>query len=337
MASPEDSRIAALDGWRGVAILLVLVDHAQGFFLGHIDSALAATGQHGVNVFFVLSGFLITSKLLESRVTLRQFYIRRFFRILPTAVAYLLTMSIVGLASRQASFAPGELASCLFFYRNYFRQHGSGLVAHFWSLSVEEQFYLLWPPILLFGGRSTALRFAITGTAVCVLLRSVFWSYYNRLWFSEHTEVRADALLLGCILAMLLEMPAFREWIGRHAKPITLLGLVVWSFCCGWFYMLPPLPESAAVAALIGVSVLRPASWLPRILSWRPLAWLGVASYVVYIWQQYAFCLEGNMRRILALMFMPAFVLLFHDLIEQPMIRLGRRLTTEKSLVMAEA
>jgi peptidoglycan/LPS O-acetylase OafA/YrhL len=100
--------------------------------------------------------------------------------------------------------------------------------------------------------------------------------------------------------------------------------------------MLPPLPESAAVAALIGASILQPASSLARFLSWRPLVSLGVVSYIVYIWQQYVFCLNGNITRTVALLGLPAFVLIFHDLVEQPMIRLGRRLTTEKPLALAE-
>jgi peptidoglycan/LPS O-acetylase OafA/YrhL len=336
MPISPNSRIAALDGWRGIAILLVLIDHAQGYVLGHVEFPLAATGQHGVNVFFVLSGYLITSRLLEGDLSLKQFYTRRFFRIIPIAGTYLLAIGLLQLVTRQAIFAPGELASCVFFYRNYFHHHASGLAAHFWSLSVEEQFYLLWPPVLLFAGRRAALQCAVVGTVISTLLRSLFAGYYDRPWTGFHTEVRADALLVGCLLAILLEKSAFREWMVRHAKPAVLAGLAVWLFCCACFSTFPPLPESVAVAALIGISVLQPASRLARFLSWRPLVLLGVVSYVVYIWQQYAFCQEGKLLKLVALLIMAPFVLLLHDLVEQPMISLGRRLTTQKKLVLAE-
>lgn len=305
--------------------------------LGRIPFAITATGQHGVTIFFVLSGFLITSKLLDGDISLPKFYIRRFFRIVPMASLYLVAVGFLALISRQQLFARGELLSCLLFYRNYFHQHGSGLVAHFWSLSVEEQFYLLWPAVLFFCGRRNALRAAILGALACVVARSVFFSYYDRLWFNLHTEVRADALLAGCILAIAIERAAFAEWIGKNAKAITFLSLVLLPFCWWNSYLLPSLPESVAVAALIGVSVLRPACRFATALAWRPLVSLGVISYGVYLWQQFVFCLNGNAARAIGLLLLPAFVWVLHDLIEKPTIAMGRRLTAEKDLVLAKA
>src|ERR1700678_2855001 len=93
-------RITVLDGWRGVAILLVLFDHIQFSIHGTYPQPWMQTGQHGVTIFFVLSGFLITSKLIEKPIDLRHFYIRRFFRLMPAAWTYLAALAVVGALMR---------------------------------------------------------------------------------------------------------------------------------------------------------------------------------------------------------------------------------------------
>ena len=144
------NRIPTLDGWRGIAVLLVLVGH----FSGRVNTGelgwLTLIGLHGVAIFFVLSGFLITTILQREfeatgRVDLRRFYLRRFFRLMPCAWCYLLAiLGPPGLLMR--TIVPGrDLLSCVFFWRNYYHDSAfaDAFTSHFWSLAIEEQFYLV--------------------------------------------------------------------------------------------------------------------------------------------------------------------------------------------------
>src|SRR5579871_4680695 len=139
----SDSRIPQLDGWRGIAILLVLVSHLMRWCCPWAFKI----GGRGVGIFFVLSGYLITSRLLRenecsARISLRRFYIKRFFRLMPCAWLYLIFLAVLGVLQ------PLEMAGCLFFFRGALPSTPTHiLTGHFWSLSIEEDFYLLWPSI----------------------------------------------------------------------------------------------------------------------------------------------------------------------------------------------
>lgn len=147
--------IAALDGWRGIAISLVLVYHSllhanlSGYpKLTRLAGLLDHLGPFGVLIFFMISGYLITGRLIADhkktgRLSLRQFYYKRVFRILPLAYLYLLVIGLAG-AFHLISLKKGDWASVVFL-TNYFTDR-SWYTGHFWSLSIEEHFYLLWPP-----------------------------------------------------------------------------------------------------------------------------------------------------------------------------------------------
>ena len=222
-------RIPTLDGWRGIAILMVLSDHLQrSFFLGPYGGhEWLMTGQHGVTLFFVLSGYLITSRLLsEPKIDLKSFYIRRFFRLMPCAWTYLLALWIVGIAVH-ATIVGSDAWSCLFFVRNYIPWHESATnmrTGHFWSLSIEEQFYLAWPPLLALLGRKRSPWLAVSGIVLCAAYRYHFWHQYSGGLVSQHTEVRIDALLYGCVFAILLRLPQLRRWIAEHSHFILLFA-----------------------------------------------------------------------------------------------------------------
>src|ERR1700676_2157539 len=215
---PTINRIPALDGWRGVAILLVLFDHAQAALIGSYYQPWMQTGQHGVTIFFVLSGYLITSKLLQGPIDLKSFYVRRFFRLMPVAWAYLAALWISGEITGLHWISGREIASCVFFYRNFFGPTYKIYAAHFWSLSIEEQFYLAWPCLLLFAGIRRSRWFAIGGALAVAAYRLIYWADYNGQWMSFRTEVRADALLVGCLLALLLADARMRSVAQRWTR-----------------------------------------------------------------------------------------------------------------------
>jgi peptidoglycan/LPS O-acetylase OafA/YrhL len=162
---PEQGKLASrvsrtylptLDGWRAVAITAVILCHAFGRedTGSKINSLILSLGQQGVSLFFTISGYLITTLLLDERqrggISLRGFYIRRAFRILPPAYIYLAAVATIGV-SGLIHLAPGEILSAALVYNNYWPSR-SWFTQHFWSLSMEEHFYLLWPSLLTLSG-----------------------------------------------------------------------------------------------------------------------------------------------------------------------------------------
>ncbi len=329
------NRLPTLDAWRGIAIALVLFDHLQAAILGGYYRPWLQTGQHGVTIFFVLSGFLITSKLLEGPINLRRFYLRRFFRLMPVAWIYLAAVSLFTLFGEKQPVSFPELASCLFSFRNFFGPGPSLYFAHFWSLAIEEQFYLVWPCLLLFLGfhraRWLPIAIAITAAVSIALYRTALWPSYNQQWRSFHTEVRADALLVGCLLALLHADPRWRKILERWSGYLWLPALATLLWSIAFWHWLPPLYESVAIALLLSATVLHPQAFAVRPLQARSLAWLGTVSYSVYVWQQVFFVYRGAATTIPLLMLMPVFALGSYYLVERPATRLGHRLTSRNA------
>jgi peptidoglycan/LPS O-acetylase OafA/YrhL len=226
-AAETNRRIPTLDGWRGIAIMLVLFDHIQDSLLNRYLRPWTQTGQHGVTIFFVLSGFLITSKLLEGPINLKHFYLRRFFRLMPAAWAFLCALVLLDLLTGAHIVTLAGLSACVFFYRNFAQNVGSPVTGHFWSLSLEEQFYMVWPCVLLLAGARRCRWIAATGAIACASYRWFFWAYYNHNLMNNQTQVRADAPLIGCLLALLLADDRIRAIITRWSKFCALPAFVV--------------------------------------------------------------------------------------------------------------
>jgi len=236
-------RIRTLDGWRGIAIALVLFDHIQYALLGHFMRPWTQTGHHGVTIFFVLSGFLITSKLLEGPIDLRRFYVRRFFRLMPVAWTYIAVLLLIGHQVHMSIAAPRAVLASLLFYRNYLLVDGGASTWHFWSLSLEEQFYLVWPCILLAAGIRRCRWIAAAGAIGCAVYRWHSWSYYDREFFNCQSQVRADELLVGCLMALLLQEPRLKAAASRWSRMWVLPAFAALVYCMARFTLLPPLTE----------------------------------------------------------------------------------------------
>lgn len=330
-------RMAALDGWRGVAILLVLFDHIQVCLFGHYVQPWMQTGQHGVTIFFVLSGFLITSKLIERPINLKHFYLRRFFRLMPAAWTYLAFLLLFDRLAGTHETSVAEARSCLLFFRNFYHSPGPeiGLAGHFWTLSLEEQFYLAWPCILLLAGARRCLWVAAVGSLGCATLRFFTWSAS----IADQSQVRADALLIGCLLALLWNDIRFRaataRWTGTLAGPaaVVLIG------CMLHYHSFAPLCESVAIAVLLSTSVFNPHSALTRGVSFAPLAKLGLISYSIYLWQEFFFHLHVGpaLQAVVLLIILPAFTLGSYYWIERPLTRVGHKFSGEKRVRTATA
>jgi peptidoglycan/LPS O-acetylase OafA/YrhL len=340
LAPPEISakqRIPTLDGWRGIAILLVLFDHVQRALLGRPAWQWAQTGQHGVTIFFVISGFLITSKLIEGPINLKRFYIRRFFRLIPAAWTYLGVLLLLERLMNVRITPLTDVWTCLLFVRNLF-VGSSFLTGHFWSLSLEEQFYATWPCVLLIIGTRWSSWIAVAGAIACASYRWFFWAHYNNSTLFVRSQVRADALLVGCLLAILLLESPVRNFLIEWSKVLALPAFAVVLFCIARFHYLPPLYESICIALLIAATTLNPGAALSRLLDFRPLAWLGTISYSTYLWQQLfmPFWGSGLTRIILLCVALPIAAIGSYYLVERPFIRIGNRLSSAKMDVLIE-
>ena len=282
------TRIPTLDGWRGIAILLVLADH--GLYALHFSAtAGSGTGPDGVTLFFVLSGFLITSLLTAERqklgaIDLPRFYKRRFVRLMPAAWAYLWFVAVFSMQSPSKVDSLIAIGAAIFFFRNYcyLSCAGGDLTGHFWTLSVEEQFYLVWPATLRFLGARWGRWVALFGAAGLGIYRTV---WLNAHPFASNTQLQgtplhANALLIGCSVALFL--PNFRHLLRDWMALPLLVGVVA---CIARHEILVPFSESVLFALLLATtSVSR--SKLFTFLDWRPLTFLGAISYSLYLWQQ---------------------------------------------------
>jgi peptidoglycan/LPS O-acetylase OafA/YrhL len=267
-----------------------MADHAG---IGMVSGA----GNLGVTIFFVLSGFLITTLLLEERarhgrISLRRFYWRRALRLLPALGALLgVVIVLMSVAGRTGEIA-GDVIPALFYFTNWTTVAGNnqGLLTHVWSLSIEEQFYLVWP-VLLIGlltlGRGR-LRWAAGLLVVVILsavvLRFLLWTgagAYFRVYFG--TDTRMDALAIGCLLAVAftrrpVAVPPLAMAGLAAVIPITALTTNEESLATIGFAV-----TAFAAAGLVAGAATGNGE---RVLAWRPLAYLGIISYGLYLWHR---------------------------------------------------
>jgi peptidoglycan/LPS O-acetylase OafA/YrhL len=315
---------------------------------------LTRSGPNGVSLFFAISGFLICSRLLEEQeqtgtTSLWGFYVRRACRILPPALTYLGVIGILGLLGVLV-VTPLELGSCIFFFRNYLplgsiTRGWGGYTIHFWSLAVEEHFYLLWPALLVLSGKSRARYLAGT---LALLVGVWRWWDFRHQWVDRHisgllfpsrTDVRLDGLFLGCLAALIVVNPGWRAWATRH------LTLPVWALCAAAYALFQVIPgrhiysiwESALLAALVTGTVLRPGTRIGKLLETPGFKLVGRLSYSLYLWQQ-LFLVPGAVYPLALVQRLPwNFVMVFgiayvsYEFVERPMIRVGHRLAPPPS------
>ena len=341
------SRIPVLDGWRGVAIALVIAHHVgQNLTVSEAVYTQDVTrfGQFGVDIFFGLSGLLITRLLLQEHSAagsfcLPQFYIRRTFRILPPLLAYVAVYTALGLWKSNL-----ELVSSLLFFRNYVSVRFTGFSSgHLWSLAVEEHFYLLWPGLLALCGprraKSVAAGLALSFGLWRMFALQIAPGLFPGVPLHFRTDLRLDALLWGCVAACVIHNTKDHQKLGALLAPAAW---VIATATLGLSIRLYNAPIASVLVALLiplilAGTLVHPEWWISRALTWAGFAWLGRVSYSLYLWQQ-LFLTPGwqltsswwrhwpwNLAAALGA------AILSHHLIEQPLIRAGRRLSDRYS------
>jgi len=297
------SRVPSLDGFRAVSISIVLASH--------FISANVFPGGFGVLVFFVVSGFLITRLLFaEARtagnVSLGNFYMRRIFRLYPVIVVYTLCVVAYYLAtSRPINWV--EPASALFYFANYlyayFLQIGRQATVMpfsiFWSLSIEEHFYLIFPVffVLVRGSPSRICRGMLAVIVLCLVLRFLLAALRPDLldthWF-YYTELRLDSIAFGVLLAGLCELDSGYRIVLEVQKGVwfwTALAILLICFVVRipWFReTLRYTLQGACVTIILAATVFsRNYRWLQRSLNWGFVRWIGILSYSLYVWHYF--------------------------------------------------
>ena len=280
----QRTRFAELDGLRALAVLAVIWHHTRP---PEWNSGLASSGFHGVTLFFAISGFLITSLLLRERVRngridLAAFYVRRTLRIFPLYFATLAIYTALVFFVEKHSSAGAEFWRNLKYFATYtsnlFVPLGDGRTIFYfaWSLAAEEQFYLIWPPMLVLLGRSgraaTALGVVIGGYAMA-------WSM--GAGFVEHAPL---AIVLGSLFAVTLHHPvgyaALSPWIGRPWSPAIIAGLGI---ACIAVPNVPNYVVHVAAAAMVVSCSMQARSMLTPLLTTRALSYIGSISYGLYM------------------------------------------------------
>jgi peptidoglycan/LPS O-acetylase OafA/YrhL len=250
---------------------------------------------------------------------------------MPAAWAYLAFIFFFcnGIGVRLATWP--EVRACLFFYRNFAGTMTYFATRHFWSLSLEEQFYLVWPPVLLLSGVRRGRWIAPAAALAFAAWRGFHWSEYDHIWPAFHTEARADALLIGCTLAFAMASPVSSAALARWARWFAAPAFAALLYCMVRFPLLIPAAESVAIALLIAASVSHSRSAWCAWLDLRPLAFLGRVSYGIYLWQQIAMAFNARLLPWSLGIALPLVVLGSYEYLELPCIRLGQRLAAKMS------
>jgi len=338
----------ALDGLRAISVLLVVLAHARGR-----EDWLWVRGANGVTVFFVLSGYLITTLALREeavrgKIDLVAFYLRRTFRILPMYYLTLAIYCVLVLVLHADPARHDKFVHALPYYLTYLQEWPHLVLKDVpfelsWSLGIEEKFYLVWPVLgFVLLRKHFRLRLSTAlGLAAACTVAACFTSWGRFVLFYAH-------ILIGCALAVLLDNRAAFERLRGLARPVpalvVALAAIVVHFTTDAAHPWTPV-LFAAMVALVLVGLVAGDSPVARVLAWPPLVWLGGISYGVYLFNQLG--LHAAMRVVperwglpgdalamaLGLAITLAVCQVLHRYLEIPLMRYGRTLAKQRKSV----
>ena len=354
--TPPRQRDLVLDFWRGVSVLMVLLQHvvyyrfpvfrtflelpqdhaaplSRMLFIGDrlLVAAAYHSGEWGVKFFFVISGYIITKLMLEEEsrdgtMSAKHFYVRRIFRILPAYFTYLAFLWVAEVAG-WASGRVGQLPYAAALLCNTSVVHCGWNIAHTWTLAIEEQFYVLWPAVYLLSGQRYRVPVVIGLIAVLAACSSTGVLVTDQ-WMD-------NALSFVCIMtgALYALSARFRGVVQRRGVPLTLAGL-------GAVLLISRVPgrsslahllfkESTPFVILVCIITTYDFAWLRRTRPFISIAKFGLISYSLYIWQQLFTNTAGSYRAGSPLLYAPLMLVCAtasYVYIEKPAIRFGKSL-----------
>jgi peptidoglycan/LPS O-acetylase OafA/YrhL len=339
----RNNYLPSLDGWRTVAILWVIEAHNQPWHWGPFNNRwLQQRGDHGVQLFFALSGLLICTRLLHEEqrfgaISLRSFYTRRLFRIQPAALVYLAAVCALMLLGYVRRVWDAVAAAALM-VRNFLPRYDTNWeTAHFWSLAVEEHFYLLLPGFLVLCRRRRIAWLCLVLLALELWRLAVF--AYPKLQGATYliylrTDLVIDGILLGSLFALALTRPPLRRLAQTWLRPWVALLYAAAVFISQELHS--GRSDHAVLMTvypvLLTATVLHPESWTTRFLELPPLRFVGRISYSLYLWQELFFFpfrppTPGSLHAHTLLCWAATFAcaIASYYLVETPLIRRGHR------------
>jgi len=337
----------SLNGLRALSIIFVIFSHLKSellnvpilselfYYIGFLSD-----GQLGVNVFFVISGFLITILLLKEekshgKISLKKFYLRRFFRIFPAYYFLLLVYAVLSFFSIINISTISWLTAVT--YTKYFNWNLDWFTAHAWSLSIEEHFYLMWPFIFLLG-KKLRLFFLIGIITICPVFR--VYGAINDTWMDGLTIFqRLDSIALGCLVAIYYQNIC--NLILRYKMQFIILAItwtlifphltplnIKYSLHLGWF----TVPFGGSIGTVTNLSIVIfliyslnvKSNYFYSFLNSKPLNYIGLLSYSIYLWQQIftSSLMFGKKMFPYNLIFITICSLISYYLIEKPFLKL---------------
>ena len=341
--------IPSLDGLRALSILLVVMGHIYNGLLLRGNYLLAVSGNSnmGVTIFFVISGYLITHLLLKEHqkkgsISLKNFYIRRAFRILPPCYFYIAVMAVCGMLGIFAVRTKALLSAALFIW-DYSPWREGFVFEHLWSLSVEEQFYFLWPALLIFSlrrGQNFAIRVAIALICIAPVLRMATYFLHipgmdTNLNYMLHT--RMDSLMFGCLMA-LAEGKRWFENLYQRIIPLRYVmtvfvlifsPMLAMRFGGAYKFGIACTVDGFCIAVVLLWLVRNPASGVGRLFNAAPVKKIGVLSYSIYIWQTVFLHVQNQTwtgHLPISLLLIALCSCFSYYLVEQPMMSLRNKL-----------
>ena len=300
---PTSGRLPSLDGLRAVAIAFVIVGHASGT-AGFPRSLRVLTDRlpsahFGVEIFFVISGFIITHLLrreesTSGRISLRNFYVRRVVRIVPALAVYLACVALLQ-AAGAVRVSPLEWITALTFTRNFVG--GGWVTGHLWSIAVEEQFYLVWPLLFALAAGVARGRFALALVVLAPISRVLLMSSGHRGFANVSFFTNMDFLMLGAWLGAsrwahdsahdVGPLSAHRRLIrGLLLASLTALTSVEDLTSDVYLLAFAPSLRALCITGLLASWVFVPVGLSYRLLNARLMVLLGTISYSLYLWQQ---------------------------------------------------
>ena len=296
--------IPSLDGLRALSVVAVVLGHSQSPFLDRLPfNSVIRNGHQGVSCFFVISGFLITHLLLKEQnrygsIGLRHFYFRRSFRIFPPFYVFLLVVWCLHLMHYVPLTASALLAAASYTW-NYVRVPDTWILGHCWSLSLEEQFYLLWPASMAFFSKRVNAFIAAGVLVVSPFSRVVTYFVWPqmRTHMDMMLHTHLDTIMVGCLLSLIIDLKSFPKGLHLALRRSSLVAalaflIVVDNYATsrwrGMYLMTIGITlENIALAMVLLFVVFHHMSLPGRLMNLKPLAHLGRISYSLYLWQQF--------------------------------------------------
>jgi len=339
----NNKRISSLDGFRAISIILVLINHNpynKKSFLPTIYWTLAHYGYVGVTIFFVISGLLITNLLLKEqeatgRIDIKNFYIRRVLRIFPVFFLYIFFVMAWG-NIEQLGVTNSDLLHAFTFTVNFNLKNTNWFVGHFWSLSVEEQFYIFWPLIFFLFRKKLKIVLGILIVYSCII-RLITYQYPElELPLLSPFFASSDSIMIGAFGGVLLfENAAICKLkkANSYILQIISIALILLLLCSQHRNYLPfiiiPIGNtfiSVAILFLILTNISPSNSIAFKLLNNKFIVHIGVLSYSIYVWQQFFMKGELHIWRVFPFSFVAIYIvsLISYYLWEMPFLKLRK-------------